>query len=128
MIDTRKTNPQLDAAISYLVGQSDKPRLATWATDLNDARNVGNVRTLKTWLQNHDTVETLQVRFTDDEDVTKITGGWLPGPRGVTTGATFATFDGSRRDYAGIICITSTDEVWAGWNAEARTLVAYSTI
>ena len=55
---------------------------------------------LKTWLANHDTVETYQFcgKFEDDRYVT--TGLWAPGIRELDLShSTFALLNGSRLDY-----------------------------
>ena len=53
---------------------------------------------LRTWLQNHDVVDTFQLTVHDDGTPHQL---WAPGPREVDTSrATFASFDGSRRSYA----------------------------
>lgn len=121
---TRKTTPALDALVTHLIDKTSNARLETWATVLNRARNNGKVTALKTWLSDHDMLETLQVTYKDET----LTNGWLPGPREIAHYATYATFNGSRRDYAGVTCITSSHHVWVGWDASTSTLVCYSTI
>lgn len=79
-------------------------------------------RSYKGWVTMHDgeAVDTLQATFPDDTG--RITMPWAPANRVIKARATFATFDGSRRDYRGVkvlasddntIVVTDGDQVWA---------------
>lgn len=94
-----------------------------WWASMNSATDQSPMA-LKAFLENHDYLYTLQASFTDD----KLTGLWAPGVREVDTShATYATFDGSRRDYAGVIHIAHSDETWIGFDKDMNTLIVYTT-
>jgi len=96
-----------------------------WATVINRAQNNGKSVSLKTWLQNHDLVETVQATIAGDI----VTRGWAPGPREIDASrSTYATFDGSRRDYAGVTALFATGETWCGYNADMQTIIIYTAL
>ena len=101
---------------------------ARWLADITSARLDGKRVSVSTWLQNHDSLETLQATVNEAGDT--LTGAWTPGPREVDTesrkGGAF--FDSSFREYASLVCIRATDSVWLGYNADMRTLVVYSAL
>lgn len=86
--------------------------------------------TAKAWLTaRHGTkVDTLQVTA-DTEG--RLASGWAPGPREVDASrATYATFDGSRRDYAGMTVVAANDThlvAVAPWGDDAVQVAIYRT-
>lgn len=80
---------------------------------------------LKTWLQGHDVVHTFQLTVHDDGTPFKFRA---PGLREVDTSrATFASFDGSRRDYAGLQHIAHGSEAYATYVADFKCVLIYAT-
>ena len=72
------------------------------------ALSAGPSGTARAWFNAHDgaRVDTLQAGH-DEHGV--LTSAWFPGARTVNASrATFVTFDGSRRDYAGTVVLGST--------------------
>lgn len=103
--------------------KAERPIAAMWWDAMNDATDQSPM-SQKSFLENHDYLYLLQASFTDDQ----ITGLWAPGVREVDTShATYATFDGSRRDYAGVIHIAHSDETWIGFDKDMNTLIVYTT-
>ena len=80
---------------------------------------------LKTWLQNHDVVDTFQLTVHDDGTPYKL---WAPGPREVDSShATFASFGGSRRDYAKLKHIAHGSEAYATYDPDFKCVLIYTT-
>ena len=80
---------------------------------------------LKTWLQSHDVVDTFQLTVYDDGTPYKL---WAPGLREVDTSrATFASFDGSRRSYAGLQHIAHGSEAYATYEPDFECVLIYAT-
>ena len=80
---------------------------------------------LKTWLQNHDVVDTFQLTVHDDGTPHKL---WAPGPREVDSShATYARFDGSRRSYAKLQHIAHGSEAYATYEPDFECVIIYAT-
>lgn len=89
------------------------------------ALDSGGKSALKTWIANHDVLNTLQVQFTADG---RPRSAWWPGPREVdTSAASFVRMGGSRRDYRGVVCVASSGDCWIGQD-DSGTLLAYVTL
>lgn len=95
-----------------------------WTTSLAEALTRGKRHALKTWLVNHDVVETMQASPRDGGRWS----GWTPGPREVAVHSTYAELDGSRVDFREMICIAALPGLWVGWRAGMRQLCIYSTL
>ena len=95
-----------------------------WFSSLDSSTNYAPT-SLKSWISGHDTVETLQVTYGENDSLNRI---WAPGPREIEHFATFARFDGSRRDYAGVLHLAHSRDTWIGWDSSANTLIAYSAL
>ena len=79
---------------------------------------------LRTWLQSHDVVDTFQLAVHGDGTPYKL---WAPGPREVDTShATFASFDGSRRSYAGLQHIAHGSEAYATYEPDFKCVIIYA--
>ncbi len=103
--------------------QDTQPVARTWFDAINDATKDAPL-SLKNFLSNHDILNTLQVKFSGHE----VTGVWSPGAREVSTHSTYAKFDGSRRDFAGVVHIAHNTETWLGFDKDTETIIAYSAI
>ena len=80
---------------------------------------------LKTWLQNHDKVDTFQLTVHEDGTPYQL---WAPGPREVDAShATFASFDGSRRSYAKLQHIAHGSEAYATYDPDDNCVIIYAT-
>ena len=80
---------------------------------------------LNTWLQSHDVVNTFQLTVHDDGTPFKL---WAPGPREVDSShATFARFDGSRRDYAKLQHIAHGSMAFATYDPDLKCVIIYAT-
>lgn len=95
-----------------------------WWNALNDAMDQTPM-SLKSWISNHDMLETLQVSFNDDDEVIRI---WSPGIRELTVHATYVSLAGSRRNFAGVVHIVHDSNTWVGFDVSANTLIAYRTL
>lgn len=75
-------------------------------------------RSYKTWITAHDglKVDTLQASFPDDTG--EIYMPWAPANRVIEARSTFATFDGSRRDYKGVTVLASDDDIIVATDGE----------
>lgn len=99
--------------------------LAVWVSTIDELAEAPALTSLKAWMHTHhdDTVMTAQVTMNPDNSVRST---WFPPyPRLIKAGATFATLNGSRRDYAGMIAIASTDHSWIGYDRSMNTVVVY---
>lgn len=68
-----------------------------WLERIKSARTEKAV-SFKNWLAGKDSVDMAQITVNADN---RITGSWLPGRRDVVIKSTYATFNGSIRDFAG---------------------------
>ena len=116
--------PYVRAAFEYLDSiVNTRPIAGMWWASMNGATDT-SPKSLKSFLENHDYLNALQVHFTDG----KIARIWSPGVREVDTShATYATFDGSRRDYAGVVHIAHSDDTWIGFDTDMGTVLVYTT-
>ncbi len=80
---------------------------------------AGTKRSLGTWLQDGASYHTWQVSRPGNQHGRV----WAPGIRKCERRATFARFDGSRRDYAGLACASATADIWVGLDGE--TVIVY---
>ena len=79
---------------------------------------------LNRWLQGHAVVETFQLTVDDDGTPCKL---WAPGPRTVDAShATFASFDGSRRSYAGLQHIAHGSGSFATYDPDSKDVIIYA--
>ena len=79
---------------------------------------------LRTWLQSHDSVDTFQLTVYEDGTPYKL---WAPGPREVDTShATFASFDGSRRSYAGLQHTAHGSGAYAAYEPDFQCVLIYA--
>lgn len=89
------------------------------------ALDSGGKSALKTWIANHDVLNTLQVQFTADG---RPRSAWWPGPREVdTSAASYVLLNGSRTDYREVKCISSSRDAWVG-QYDDGTLVIHITL
>lgn len=84
----------------------------------------------KTWCGRHNgkIIDTVQVTVTDGE----LRQVWPAGERRLNTGPTYIswgeTTSGSRRDFAGVRALHSTDTQMIGWDDHMGTLVCYRVV
>lgn len=116
--------PYVRAAFEYLDSIVNTRSVAgMWWASMNGATDT-SPQSLKSFLSNHDCLNTLQVHFTDG----MIARIWSPGVREVDTShATYATFDGSRRDYAGVVHIAHSSDTWIGFDTTSETVIVHTT-
>lgn len=111
--------PEMQSALQQL---TDRAAGVPGLLQRLEAAMAGSKRAAKTWLQQHDQVDTLQFTVKDGQ----LAGGWHAGVRPVSVRASYARFSSSRRDFAGLIAIGASDEVWIGCSDE-RELIIYSS-
>lgn len=81
----------------------------------------------KTWCSRHNgkQIDTVQVTVTDGE----LRQVWAPGERTLNAGPTYISWGGensrSRRDFAGVRAIHTTDTELVGWDDHMGALVCY---
>ena|SRR5690625_632531 len=85
--------------------------------------SIGSMVSLKAWLADKPSVDTLQVSYWDNG---ALYNAWCPGMRSVTAKATYARLGNSRRDYAGVRCIAATGSHWLGIDTKSQTVLLYS--
>lgn len=90
---------------------------------LDDVMAIGSTVSLKRWLSDKASVDTVQVNYRDDGT---LYNPWFPGMRTVTTAATYVKFNNSRRDFAGNRCIAATGSHWLGICTDTQAVLLYS--
>lgn len=104
----------------------ERPIARMWERVISSDDLSTTPMSMKNFVENHDMLETLQVKF---DDTGKIIELWAPGPREVDAShASYVKLDGSRRDYAGVVHMAHNDETWIGYDSEFDVMVAYTTI
>ena len=79
---------------------------------------------LRTWLKGRVVVDTFQLTVDEDGTPRQL---WAPGPRKVDTShATFASFDGSRRSYAGLQHIAHGSGSFATYDPDSKDVIIYA--
>lgn len=107
--------------LAYVAGRIDPG--SVWKGRLSGASAIGHVSgSLKRWIEEGREIDTLQVSIRlDGADAAGIAGAWQPGARLVDhAGATYATFNGSRRDYLGVITYAATPDYYIGFTDSVR--------
>ena len=100
-----------------------KPIAGMWWKALNAATEETPM-SLKSWISNHDMLETLQVSFSNGA----ITRVWSPGIRELTVHASYVSMAGSRRYFSGVIHLAHSGDTWLGFDVSSETLIAYTTV
>ena len=77
---------------------------------------------LKNWLQHGKQYDTTQATLRDG----KLVRVWSPGVRTVDTSkATYAQFDGSRRDYRGVHHVLHNETDYVAYDVDMQTYIVY---
>lgn len=113
----------LDTALNWLAEKAEKNSKAkTILNTIQNGKKHSNTKSLKSWLENFDAVDTLQITVTDDT-VVKV---WHAGIREVNLShSTYAEFDGSRRDYSGVVTVSSSDDFLIAYDKSMNTFLIY---
>lgn len=109
---------QVRAALQQLTTAWERPEFR----DRIEAALAGNKRAAKTWLQQHEQVDTLQLTV---QPGGQLTGGWHAGMRFVSVRSNHARLGSSRRDFAGLTGVAASADTWIGH--DGRTLIIYSS-
>ena len=112
------TPDQGRAALQQLTTAWERPEFR----ERIDAALAGSRRAAKTWLQQHDQVDTLQLTV---QPGGQLTGGWHAGMRFVSVRSAHARLDGSRRDFAGLTGVAADADTWIGY--DGYMLIIYSS-
>ena len=94
--------------IRQALSASDHETNQLWLERIKSAR-VERAVSFKNWLAGKDSVDMAQITVNADN---RITGSWLPGRRDVVIKSTYATFNGSIRDFAGHTHLFHSDDVF----------------
>ena len=81
----------------------------------------GRLTGFSAWLHAHDGQDVTTTQVSGD-------GCWRPGPRTVKAGRTFAILGDSRRDYAGMKELASSETWLAAWDTAMSTYVIYEAV
>lgn len=95
-------------AIRQALAKSDHEVNQLWLERIKSARTETPIA-FKRWLAGKDSVDMAQITVNAGN---KITGSWLPGRRDVVIKSTYATFNGSIRDFAGHTHLFHSDDVF----------------
>lgn len=101
-----------------------------WETSIHEAMDRPTVMALKGWMAGRNNVRTLQAKVDDDGAVTSM---WVPGVRRVKRTPSkidLVSPDGSSsgRDFAGVVCVASTEDVWVGHDKSMDTYIIYENV
>lgn len=109
-------------ATEWLEAREGNEAADNWLSVMRTAVPSGR-QSMKSWLsEQSEQVATLQLSIRDG----RVTSVWTPGYRTVTTGATFADFDGSRRDFAGVEAIGADADTWVGYDKDMSTIIVHT--
>jgi hypothetical protein len=107
----------------------DNPSARAWESVITDAVSDGARGTMRAWMEAHNgaRIETLQATVSIDGGIRDL---WTPGARILdATRSTFATLNGSRRDYGGCRVLAAGDEtliIVTPWGDDVQ-LCVYTT-
>ena len=105
-----------------------------WHGNISRAINGGHSpESVKAWLKSRDgqSVDTMQVDIVLENGApVAMRSPWCPLARVIDSSrATYATFNGSRRDYAGMVGFFANDREWVGFtdsmSRDSITLIVY---
>ena len=125
MTDTVGTRvDQLDDLAAFLDARAGN-RVADFLAHHVTRTSRFHLPSLKTWLANHDTVETYQFSGKFEADRYIVTGLWVPGVRELDLShSTYALLNGSRLDYRGAqVLAASREAVVVGFPGSYRNLL-----
>ncbi len=110
-------------AIRQALSASDHEINQLWLERIKSARTETPIA-FKRWLTGKDSVDMAQITVNADN---KITGSWLPGRRDVVIKSTYATFNGSIRDFAGHTHLFHSEDVFisASPNGDSLQISVY---
>lgn len=105
-------------------GRTQGARARYWWNSMHGATDLIPV-SLKSWIGNHDLINTLQVSFDDNGKICRV---WSPGMRELTVHASYVSLAGSRRYYAGVVHVAHSSNAWLGYDISANTLIVYAVV
>ena len=123
-MSSKKENVMSDLDIIENFLDRDRRAAQSWRGSIRGCR--GKKVALKSWVANHDMVETLQMTIVGGN----VTSARTAGGREVDTTkrASGVFLDQSFREYAGITCLFASSDVWIGQCENFNQTIVYRTL